>query len=207
MHRIFILSPAKTSGKRASMLMNDRAEFELAKRLRTPIGASLGEVFSFLSGLYFRGKLSYSKHFARPPKETDAQYVITSDVGLMQADEAISLSRLKAFGDVEIDPGEPRYTEPLLASVNALKRCLPPYCEVVLLGSIATNKYTDILVRHFGERLLFPREFIGRGDMSRGGLLLRAVKADAELEYVSLVSVSSRRGQRPPKFPKESKAG
>jgi hypothetical protein len=204
MHRIFFLSPARTSGKRASILMNERADFDLAKRLRSSDGASLGEVFSFLSGLYFRGKFAYSTHFGRPPQNLAPHYVITSDAGLMNPDELLSFARLKAFGDVPIDLLEPRYTEPLQASVGALKRNIFQDCEIVLLGSIATDKYAEILVQAFGPRLLFPREFIGRGDMSRGGLLLRAVKADTELKYVSLSEVESRRGKRPPKLPRKA---
>jgi hypothetical protein len=99
---------------------------------------------------------------------------------------------------------DPRYTKPLQASVAALKRNISADCKIVLLGSIATDKYAEILDQAFGPRLLFPREFIGRGDMSRGGLLLRAVKADMELEYISLSAVESRRGKRPPKLPRKA---
>ena len=66
--RIFLLSPAHCGGKRAELLLNDRASFSLAVRLRSEAGATLGEAFSFLSGLYFRGKLAYADHFARPPE-------------------------------------------------------------------------------------------------------------------------------------------
>ena len=148
------------------------------------------------------GKFAYSTHFGRPPHKVAPHYVITSDAGLINPDELLSFARLKAFGDVPIDLLEPRYTEPLQASVAALKQNICEECEVVLLGSIATDKYVEILVQAFGPRLVFPREFIGRGDMSRGGLLLRAVKADSELEYVSLSAVESRRGKRPPKLPR-----
>jgi hypothetical protein len=203
MHRIFILSPARTNGKRASMLLSERAEFDLAKRLRKPQGAPLGEVFSFLSGLYFRGKYTYSTHFGRPPEGAAPHYVITSDAGLISPEELVSLDRLKAFGEVSIDLLEARYTEPLQASVAALSRNIPPGCEIVLLGSIATEKYAEILVSAFGSRLLFPLDFIGRGDMSRGGLMLRAVTADEELDYISLPEVESRRGKRPPKLPRK----
>ena len=57
-------------------------------------------------------------------------------------------------------------------------------CEFVLLGSVATVKYLEPMFRVFGDRLLFPREFVGRGDMSRGGLMLRCASAGEELEYV-----------------------
>jgi hypothetical protein len=205
MHRIFILSPAKTSGKRASLIMNERAEFDLANRLRHG-KVTLGEVFSFLSGLYFRGKYTYSQHFGRPPAELESQYVITSDAGLVSANQLISLARLRVFGEVDIDPAEPRYAGPLLSTCQTLRRQLADNCQIVLLGSIATNKYVHALAEVFGENLMIPLDFIGRGDMSRGGLLVRSVEADQELEYVALSDVPSRKGPRPPKLPPQAKS-
>ena len=41
------------------MLWSARARFELAQKLQRGEKVPLGEVFSFLSGLYFRGKLAY----------------------------------------------------------------------------------------------------------------------------------------------------
>jgi hypothetical protein len=70
----------------------------------------------------------------------------------------------------------------------------------VLLGSIPTGKYASLLVECFDEQMVYPADFVGRGDMSRGGLLLRAVAADQELEYVSLTCTSARTGKRPPKL-------
>jgi hypothetical protein len=200
MKRIFILSPAKTTGKRAALLFNERASFELARRVRTEAGAPLGEVFSFLSGLYFRGKLSYATHFAAAQPRARGCYVITADAGLMPHDAPVTLARLQRFSEAAIDPAEPRYRRPLEATLGDVGRLLPAESQVVLLGSIATGKYVDILQACFGDRLVFPKEFVGRGDMSRGGLLLRAVQANAELEYVSLSAVASRTGKRPPKL-------
>jgi hypothetical protein len=57
----------------------------------------------------------------------------------------------------------------------------------------------DVLTEVFGERLRFPIEFVGRGDMSRGGLLLRSVRAREELIYVPVVG-AVRHGPRPPKL-------
>jgi hypothetical protein len=151
--------------------------------------------------LYFRGKYTYSKHFGRPPAGSAAQYVITSDAGLMDADAPITLNRLRAFADVPIDPQEPRYTRPLQRTIAALQLAISASCEVVLLGSIATNKYADLLLEGVGSRLVFPQEFLGRGDLSRGGLLLRAVGVNRELKYISLTAVDSRRGERPPRLP------
>jgi hypothetical protein len=70
---------------------------------------------------------------------------------------------------------------------------------VVLLGSIASPKYVDLLLPVFGEKLMFPPDFVGRGDMSRGGLMLRCVAADTELEYTP-VAGAIRHGRRPPKL-------
>jgi hypothetical protein len=200
MHRVFILSPAKTTGKRAQLLFNERASFDLAQRLRTEPGVPIGEVFSFLSGLYFRGKLAYANYFAKPPKSAGGCFVITSDAGLMACDKRVDLKRLQQFAEAQIDPTEPRYRDPLEASIHELGERLPRRCEIVLLGSIATGKYVDILYERLGKRLVFPKDFVGRGDMSRGGLLLRAVSAGTELEYVALGNAVARTGKRPPKL-------
>jgi hypothetical protein len=200
MKGIFILSPAKTTGKRAELLLNDRASFDLAQRVRTEPGVPIGEVFSFLSGLYFRGKLAYATHFANPPAGLGGCFVITSDAGLMPCDEPVALERLRQFAASPIDPAEPRYRRPLEVAAHSICSQLCKKSQVVLLGSIATGKYIDILHDCFGDRLLFPKEFIGRGDMSRGGLMLRAVASNAELEYITLGAADCRTGKRPPKL-------
>jgi hypothetical protein len=200
MHRVFILSPAKTTGKRAQLLFNERASFDLAQRLRSEAGVPIGEVFSFLSGLYFRGKLAYASCFARPPKGAGGCLVITSDAGLMTCERRVDLKRIERFAAAQIDPKEPQYRRPLEASVHELKGRLPRRCEIVLLGSIATGKYVDILYECLGDRLVFPKDFVGRGDMSRGGLLLRAVSAGTELEYQAVGNAAARTGKRPPKL-------
>jgi hypothetical protein len=200
MHRVFILSPAKTTGKRAQFLLNEGASFDLAQQLRNEQGVPIGEIFSFLSGLYFRGKLAYARRFAKPPKSAGGCFVITSDAGLMACDRRIGLERLQQFAATPIEPTEPRYRGPLEASIHELAARLPGRCEIVLLGSIATGKYVDILYACLGDRLVFPKDFIGRGDMSRGGLLLRAANAGTELEYAALGNAVTRTGKRPPKL-------
>jgi hypothetical protein len=95
---------------------------------------------------------------------------------------------------------EPAYRNPLEQTSRQLAERLPADAQAVLLGSVATDKYVTILSEVFGERLVFPQSFIGRGDMSRGGLLLRSIDAGTELEYVRLDQVASRNGARPPKL-------
>jgi len=197
--QVFILSPASCSGQRAALLFNERAEFFLARQLRSD-GATLGEVFSFLSGLYFRGKLTYARAFARPLGGSSGIAVITAGRGLISPDTIVRLDDLRAFAAVPIHAGEPRYREPLVRDAAALAAELVPGGRVVLLGSIASDKYVEILQAALGERLVFPQAFVGRGDMSRGGLLLRAVDAGEELTYVP-VTGSVRRGARPGKLP------
>ena len=178
--------------------MSERASFDLAQRVRARDGAPLGEVFSFLSGLYFRGKLTYARAFAQPP-ETGV-FVITPTDGLRPADEPVDLARLQRFATVDIAGDDPRYREPLDRDARLLSRRIGATGEVVLLGSIATGKYIEPLLAAFGERLRFPADFVGRGDMSRGGLLLRSARAGTELKYVGVGDVV-RRGPRPPKLP------
>jgi hypothetical protein len=98
-----------------------------------------------------------------------------------------------------VDVSNPRYRDALARDANGINDAMKGDVEVILLGSIATGKYVDVLLHVFGERLLFPQEFVGRGDMSRGGLLLRCVDAMEELTYVP-VAGALRKGQRPPKL-------
>jgi hypothetical protein len=203
--RIFLLSPASCGGERARLVFNDRAPFDLAVRLRSPGGAALGDVFSFLSGLYFRGKLTYANAFAAPPPGAPGVLVITSNEGLLPADEPVTIERLRGFARVNIDVSEPRYRRPLKRHARGLSEVIPPETEVVLLGSIATGKYVDILAAAFGERLRFPGDFVGRGDMSRGGLLLRSAREGRELEYRPLAGASLH-GKRPPKLARPPRA-
>ena len=202
--RIFLLSPANCGGTRARIVLSERATFALAVRLRTLEGAPIGEVFSFLSGLYFRGKLAYARAFAAPPEPRTAicesgVFVITPTAGLRSADTVVTRDALLRFAAVDVDPADARYRCPLERSATALAADVGPECDVVLLGSIASAKYVDVLLHIFGDRLLFPAEFVGRGDMSRGGLMLRCAAAGEQLTYVP-VAGAVRHGQRPPKL-------
>jgi hypothetical protein len=201
---IFLLSPANCGGRRATMIMSERATFDLAQQLRTDAGAPLGDVFAFLSGLYFRGKLAYARAFARPPDPASeisgpGAFVITPNAGLRSIDTPVTVGALRTFAGVDIDAANPRYRRPLEASARALAEDIGPDCGVVLLGSIASPKYVDVLQSIFDDRLLFPAEFVGRGDMSRGGLMLRCVSAAEELTYIP-VAGAVRHGVRPPKL-------
>ena len=183
------------------MIFSPKASFALAQRLRSREGAPLGEVFSFLSGLYFRGKLAYARHFTRPPAGAAGVFVITSNSGLVPADAFIRLAHLRRFAQVEIDIAEPRYRRPLVRASRSLAALAAEDCEIVLLGSIASGKYVDILGKVFGERLVFPADFVGRGDMSRGGLMLRRVQEGQELDYTPVLT-AVRHGPRPPRLPR-----
>lgn len=182
--RIFLLSPAHSAGRRAAILRNPAAEFELAVRLRSAEGAPLGEVFAFLSGLYFRGKMAYANRFGVPAPGTPAALVITTDRGLMDPATPVGPDDLEAFAHVPIDVRDPRYREPLDADARTLAARLPADAQVVLLGSVATTKYLEPVIERIPRRLFFPARFAGMGDMQRGSLMLRAAASGTELEYV-----------------------
>lgn len=194
--QLFILSPASASGLRAAMLLRRGARFPLAQAVQSELGATLGEVFTFTSGLYFRGKQLYAEAYGRPPQGLLAAYVITPGRGLMPLDATVREQDLRDFAAIPIDPRDPRYREPLARDVREVAAKLTPNARVVLLGSIASGKYTDILLEALGEKLCFPTSFVGRGDMSRGGLLLRCARNRAELAYSS-VAGARLHGARP----------
>ena len=198
---VFLLSPANCGGNRARIVLSERASFDLAVRLRTH-GVPLGEVFSFMSGLYFRGKLAYARAFGRASEgaelESGSVFVITPNAGLRSPDTVVTADALRGFAGVDVSLDNPTYRRPLERSARTLSAEIGD-TPVVLLGSIASPKYVDILQRIFGDRLLFPQEFVGRGDMSRGGLLLRCAAAGEELTYIP-VGGAVRHGVRPPKL-------
>lgn len=202
--RIFLLSPANVSGVRAKLILRDDANFPLALRLRNA-GLSLGEAFSFISGLYFRGKLAYAQAFAQPPPHATGVLVITACGGLLPADTLLTGEDLCGISSAPVSLSEARYRVPLERDARLLAGDIDASCEIVLLGSIATPKYIEPLLTIFGERLLFPADFAGRGDMSRGGLMLRCVRSGVQLNYVS-VATANRHGARPPKLPPLPKA-
>ena len=191
--RIFLLSPARCDGIRMSMLRRRAARFPLALELRSEGGAMLGDVFAFTSGLYFRGKLTYARAFG-------ASWVITPGAGLVEPERRIGPRDLDAWSRVRVELADRRYRRPLERDAQALAE-RHPRTEVVLLGSIASDKYVDLLLDVFGERLLFPVDFVGRGDMSRGGLLLRSARSGTQLPY-GPVRGAVRHGPRPPRLPR-----
>lgn len=200
MPRLFLLSPAKVDGVRAKQLLSPRASFELARRFQSE-GAAIADLFAFASSLYFRGKIAYARRFAA---EGDVIRVITANAGLVPPERVLKPADLLDFGTVDIHEDDPRYSKPLRRDAKALVRKLGAKgaveVEAILFGSIATGKYREVLLEVFGDRLLFPADFVGRGDMSRGGLLLRAARSGEELPYVA-VRGGLLKGGRPPKLP------
>jgi hypothetical protein len=202
--RVFLLSPANCGGRRAKQALSPNAQFPVATRLRGPHGVPIGELFAFVSGLYFRGKLTYARRFAAPPDVGHAIvgsgiHVITPNAGLRDPETPVDAAAVVAFSEADVDAQNPAYRRPLEQSARALEQAIGE-CDVVLLGSIASPKYVDVLLGIFGDRLQFPIAFVGRGDMSRGGLLLRQADAGEELEYVP-VAGAVRKGVRPPRLP------
>ncbi len=198
--RIFLLSPANAAGARAKMILREAATFPLAVALREQ-GLPLGEIFSFISGLYFRGKLAYARAHASPPTGLPGIVVITASGGLVSPDRLFRLPDLLDITSGDIAAGDEKYRVPLLRDAQLLCEHMGVECEVVLLGSVATPKYVEPLLEVFGERLMFPQEFVGRGDMSRGGLMLRYAAEMRELTYVPVVGAVLH-GTRPAKLEK-----
>jgi len=188
MSKIFLLSPANLSGTRAKQLASPRATFEAARRFRSVEGVAIAEAFAFMSSLYFRGKIAYARRFAVPSAVVggDGIFVITSGFGLVPPDWALTEERMQRMKKIDVDVATRSYTKPLRDHAQLLAGALDDDTQIVLLGSVATGKYVDILLPILGNRLRFPALFAGLGDMSRGGLMLRAAREGRELQYTTL---------------------
>lgn len=196
---VLLLSPAHCGGKRARALLRPGATSETARQLRSG-ELTLGEAFAFMSSLYFRGKLAYARAVVARRGATAAALVITPTRGLLPSNTMASVGLLEEFAATDIAAGDTRYRQPLERDLAALAGRLAAAAQVVLLGSIASDKYLDVLAPALGASLCYPPAFIGRGDMSRGGLLLRAAAAGVELDYAPLTAASPRTGPRPPRL-------
>jgi hypothetical protein len=192
---IFLLSPAKAGGRRYSILTSDKANFALALKFRAG-SATLGEIYSFISGLYFRGKMAYAAAFGTAPHQSPSAFVIVPGLGLLPPETVFSPEQLRATEQIEVDEDNPVHHDTLLAAAASLDRATGQQSSFVLLGSVASGKYTTALLKVLEHRLLFPAEFVGRGDMSRGGIMLRSAVSGQELTYIP-VSGAQLRGPRP----------
>lgn len=188
--RIFLLSPASTSGVRAAQITAPEARFDRALELQSAGGVPVAEAFAFLSSLYFRGKIAYARRFAGGE---DGIRIIAPGFGLVPPSWRLTLERFEVMKRTRVDLSEPAYLAPMAEHAAALRDELADGAQVVLLGSIATGKYVDVLAPALGDRLVFPRLFVGAGDMQRGSLMLRAARSGEELDYAPLREPRHRR--------------
>ena len=193
--RIFLLSPANAGGRRYAILTNDKADFELALKFRAG-SATLGEIYSFISGLYFRGKMAYAAAFGEAPDQASSAFVIVPGFGLLPPETVVRAEQLRVTAQIDVDEDNPVHHDALLTAAASLDRATGHQCSFVLLGSVASAKYTTALLKVLDHRLLFPAEFVGRGDMSRGGIMLRRAASGQELTYIP-VRGAQVRGARP----------
>ena len=167
--RIFLLSPASCGGRRARLLFDPRARFDLARALRTTAGVPLGQVFSFMSGLYFRGKLEYARTYARPPDGSPGVFIVTSGEGLCVPETRVRPDVLERWAAIPIDTSQLRYTEPPLRDARPIATGSPASGrEVALPGGVATGKPRRSAAGRLRPAPRVPADFVGRGDMSRG---------------------------------------
>lgn len=194
MPTLFLLSPARSGGPRAKQLA--RSPGDLGVKLRAG-AAPIGDVFAWLSALYFRGKLAYVTAFDDPSPGSHGAFVMAPGLGLLAPSTTISATTLETMGTIDVE--SEAFVTALDRDARIINAEIQATTRVVLLGSIATGKYVDTLVDVFGGRLMFPSAFVGRGDMSRGGMMLRAARSGEELDY-AMVAGAVRHGKRPSKL-------
>ncbi len=180
--RLFLLSPANVNGPRAKQFTSPRAKFDAARMYQSPEGVPIALAFAFMSSLYFRGKIAYALQFGG----VEGTRIITPGFGLVPPDWRLTQERMKTMAKIDVDAAVAKYRKPLERDAKELAASLAGDAQVVLLGSVASGKYVDVLWPILGEKLRFPAAFAGLGDMSRGGLLLRAARANKELDYTGL---------------------
>jgi hypothetical protein len=190
---IYLLSPAFSGGRRAQMLLNANAQFDLAQRLRAG-GISLGEAFVFMSPLYFAGKLKYASVFSSQMEQIPGTLIITACRGLLRPETVVNAEELREICGEAIMAKNPKYRDPLERDLRTLSEAIGERRRVVLLGSIATRRYIPVLMEALGERLLVPENFVGMGNMQRGALLMRCWRDKQQLKYVCAREVLGRRG-------------
>lgn len=190
--RIFLLSPATAHGARAKTLLAPEPRSPVATQLASADGMPLGQIFTYLSGLYFNGKLTYARHYSTPPPSLGRTgiYIITMTDGILTPEHRIGLDDLQRYAAAEKQTEDGRRA--LETSARALAETIGPRCDVVFMGSVASDKYTAIIEPVFGRRLLFPPELVGRGQLGRGALLFRCVRENRELDYVPLADLVDR---------------
>lgn len=186
MFTLFLISPARCNGERAEMLAASKTA-AMGLLLRGE-GAPIGDVFAWLSALYFRGKLTYARAFAKPPASLPGALVMAPGAGLRSPETRISGIALRAMGGVDVESDA--FVKPLRRDAELVDRAYGGAARVVLLGSIATGKYVDTLLEVFGERLVFPggvrrtgrheprRVDAARGAQRRGARVRRGERCD-----------------------------
>jgi hypothetical protein len=177
---VFLISPANMSGIRGTRLLDEAGKTDVHARLKGE-GVELGKLFTFVSSLYFRGKLAYGNAFGKTSSGRPGVYIITPGAGLISPETRVTQQELRAICRTEIDPNNELFCRPL--DIRRLRETCKG-SRFVLLGSIATPKYIEPLMRALDGDLFYPSAFLGRGDMSRGSLLLNCVRTQVELDYV-----------------------
>jgi hypothetical protein len=180
----FLISPASLDGRRGRQLLAVGARGVWAQRLGE--GAPIGELFSVVSSLYFRGKLAYALRFGGPERTL----IIAPGVGLVPPGWRVDRRAALRMARIRVRPDEEAYRRPL---ERACRRELSAGDgPVVLLGSLATDRYLAVLGPLLGERLVTPAILFGTGNMRRGSLLLAAATSGEELEYVPCPAPATR---------------
>ena len=107
--RVFLLSPANTSGERARQLLSPRAKSDAAQLYRTEEGVPIAIAFAFMSALYFRGKITYAIHFGG----VENTFVIAPGFGLVPPTWCITEERMKTLSRTPVDVRKRNYRKPL----------------------------------------------------------------------------------------------
>ena len=144
---------------------------------------------------------TYASRFGRPPPSLPPALVITPTRGLQSPSLPISRSLIEEFASLDWHrPTRAFWIRSSRVRVSFVHRS-SQRCAWSCSGASRRAGTSSRWRASSRAGCNYPAEFVGRGDMSRGGLLLRHAEEGRELDYVPLAAGLTRHGAKPPKLP------
>ena len=178
MKKTIIISPAEvnSSSPRVSKILKNEFKTNcsgksIAEKLKEG-QVECSDFFSYISGNYFRSKLSYANEFG------DRQFILYYE-GLLKPSDTLNQSLINRYLDRNIKTDAELKTNIKTLLINQISDFGLDRDEIIFLGS---NKYIPILQPAF-RIIRYPKQMEGKGKTKTPYILTSSVKGKSELEY------------------------
>ena len=198
--------PTAAAGARQQVLSPQAAFAARRGSCARAQGAPLGDVFTFVSGLYFRGKLAYARRFASPPEPRIRRRLGRArhhaERRAPQPETPVTRRRAARLRRRRRRSRPTRATGGRSSGARARwLREIGADCEVVLLGSIASPKYVDVLLDDLRRAPAVPDRFRRPRRHEPRRPAAAQARARASSSTYAPMAGAVRHGARPPKLP------